>query len=303
MHEKNLFHRDIKPENCMIDSETFDLKLVDFGSTRETQSKEPYTEYVSTRWYRAPECILTSGSYDKSVDEWAVGCILYELLTARPLFPGKHEIDQINKIHNIVGTPDRELLSFFRNNPNPQITFTFPRREAQDFKTLIPTISTDTADLLKKLLIYDPNNRLSAKEALLHPAFELIHYLHDQWISSGASDRFSIYVRNSMSQEKEISKCGVPKPIKQIKQPIVVAPLANKPNHNTVSAPNKGKINKNVRVLNLGTWARKKHQQQQKQQQQQQQQQQQKSLPRYQFHNFAKKAPFFLSSRPPKLLV
>ena len=72
MHSKKLFHRDVKPENCMINKKTYELKLVDFGSTRQIAEKTAYTEYVSTRWYRAPECILTSGSYGHEVDQWAV---------------------------------------------------------------------------------------------------------------------------------------------------------------------------------------------------------------------------------------
>ena len=116
MHKKHLFHRDIKPENCMINENTLELKLADFGSTRMTSDTGPFTEYVATRWYRAPECILTSGSYGPAVDVWAVGCILYEVITKTPLFPGNNQLDQIAKIHNILGTPNRDILNQFKQN-------------------------------------------------------------------------------------------------------------------------------------------------------------------------------------------
>lgn len=183
MHSKNMFHRDIKPENCMINRETLILKLCDFGSTRGiiTSNVTPYTEYVSTRWYRAPECILTSGSYGKEVDEWAVGCMLYELLTTRPLFPGKHEIDQITRIHKLLGTPSREILAQFRKNPNNQISFAFPQQRATDLHLILPRASEETVELLQKLLVYDPANRIDACDALQLPAFARIREFESLW--------------------------------------------------------------------------------------------------------------------------
>lgn len=183
MHSKNMFHRDIKPENCMINRETLVLKLCDFGSTRGiiTSNVTPYTEYVSTRWYRAPECILTSGSYGKEVDEWAVGCMLYELLTTRPLFPGKHEIDQITRIHKLLGTPSREILAQFRKNPNNQINFAFPQQRATDLHLILPRASEETVELLQKLLVYDPANRIDASDALKLPAFSRIREFEKLW--------------------------------------------------------------------------------------------------------------------------
>ena len=102
LHSHGIFHRDIKPENCMINKKTFEVKICDFGSASQSSAKSVFTQYVATRWYRAPECILTAGSYSSPVDIWAVGCILFELMSGRPLFPGKHEIDQITKINNVL---------------------------------------------------------------------------------------------------------------------------------------------------------------------------------------------------------
>jgi len=193
MHSKNLFHRDIKPENCMVNKKTLEMKLCDFGSTRQATFNGPYTEYVSTRWYRAPECILTSGSYGSEVDLWAVGCMLYELVTSRPLFPGKHEIDQISRIHNIIGTPSRDILAQFQKNPNTQISMAFPPRHAQDFHSLLPNATDNLVDLLQNLLVYNPTERLSADEAINHPVFDYYRMVDQRWESSGCRVPYAEY--------------------------------------------------------------------------------------------------------------
>lgn len=216
MHSKNLFHRDIKPENCMINKSTMELKLCDFGSTRAESESTPYTEYVSTRWYRAPECILTSGSYQKEVDIWAIGCILYELLTTRPLFPGKNEIDQIMRIHNVVGTPSKDILSQFKSNPNTQISFYFPQRRPQDLQKLLPNVSSRTIDLVAKLLIYDPRNRISASEALSHPAFSQLVQLDQMWEERGSIIPFPLFVQQQLEQANP----KLLRPVDQQKRPI-----------------------------------------------------------------------------------
>lgn len=225
MHSKNMFHRDIKPENCMVCKETMVLKLCDFGSTRGVSSNAPYTEYVSTRWYRAPECILTSGSYGPEVDEWAVGCMLYELLTSRPLFPGKTEVDQIARIHNVVGTPANDVLAQFRRNPNTQISFKFPQRAAQDLHKLLPKAPNAVIELLSALLVYNPQNRIGASDALKMDAFADIRAAEREWeirkppepfpwyylhMYSGGDHRTSSSVRVA-----PITKAPQPKPILQ----------------------------------------------------------------------------------------
>ena len=103
-HKNGFFHRDLKPENLLI-NETNQVKLIDFGLAREIRSRPPFTDYVSTRWYRAPELLLGAVNYNSPIDIFAMGCILAELFLRRPLFPGTSEADQLNKICEVFGAP------------------------------------------------------------------------------------------------------------------------------------------------------------------------------------------------------
>jgi serine/threonine protein kinase len=103
MHNQGFFHRDLKPESLMI---TKDLcRIADFGLAREIRSKPPYTDYVSTRWYRAPEILLRSSNYNSPIDIFAMGCTMSEFYTINPLAPGKNELDHIYKLCTVLGTP------------------------------------------------------------------------------------------------------------------------------------------------------------------------------------------------------
>ena len=100
-------HRDLKPENLVLRDDNL-LKITDFGIIREIGTPFPFTEYVSTRWYRAPELLVKSTSYDLKIDVFAIGCIMAELYLLTPLFPGTSAMDQIFKVVNILGTPSRD---------------------------------------------------------------------------------------------------------------------------------------------------------------------------------------------------
>ena len=121
-------------ENILIAEDV--LKLADFGSCRGIYSKQPYTEYISTRWYRAPECLLTDGYYNYKMDIWGVGCVFFEIVSLFPLFPGTNELDQINKIHKILGTPAQELLEKFKRH-SAHVDFNFPQTSGSGVAKLL----------------------------------------------------------------------------------------------------------------------------------------------------------------------
>ena len=147
------------------------LKLADFGSCRGIYSKQPYTEYISTRWYRAPECLLTDGYYGAEMDLWGVGCVFFEITSLYPLFPGTNELDQINRVHQILGTPPEKVMQKFKQKGAAHLDFNYPSLKPTGIAKLIPHAPPDSVDLMQKLLAYDPDDRISAKEALRHTWF------------------------------------------------------------------------------------------------------------------------------------
>ncbi|CAB0029141.1 unnamed protein product [Trichogramma brassicae] len=171
MHKHGFFHRDMKPENLLCMGPEL-VKIADFGLAREIRSRPPYTDYVSTRWYRAPEVLLHSTSYNSPIDVWAVGCIMAELYTFRPLFPGKSEIDEIFKICSVIGTPDRQdwpegyQLAAAMN-------FRFPNFTRTSLQVLIPNAGHEAVLLMEDMLQWNPAKRPTAQQALRYPYFQL----------------------------------------------------------------------------------------------------------------------------------
>jgi len=141
---------DIKPENILIRDDV--LKVADFGSFRGIYSKQPYTEYISTRWYRAPECLLTDGYYGYKMDMWGVGCVMFEIIALYPLFPGSNELDQIKKIHKVLGTPSDDVLMKFKAHGASHIEFDFPYYKGKSIAKSISHVSSECADLIRKLV-------------------------------------------------------------------------------------------------------------------------------------------------------
>ncbi|XP_045353368.1 serine/threonine-protein kinase MAK isoform X2 [Leopardus geoffroyi] len=171
IHKHGFFHRDMKPENLLCMGPEL-VKIADFGLARELRSQPPYTDYVSTRWYRAPEVLLRSSVYSSPIDVWAVGSIMAELYTLRPLFPGTSEVDEIFKICQVLGTPKKsdwpegyQLAS--------SMNFRFPQCVPINLKTLIPNASSEAIQLMTEMLNWDPKKRPTASQALKHPYFQV----------------------------------------------------------------------------------------------------------------------------------
>ena len=170
MHKKGIFHRDIKPENILLLKNK--VKLADLGSCKGMYSKPPFTEYISTRWYRSPECLLTDGYYNYKMDIWGLGCVFYEMLTLEPLFPGDDEIDQVNKINYILGSPPNDLFEKFVKNSAHRNEFNFEYQKGIGINRYLTHVSHNCVDLIGKMLIYDPDLRPTATECLNHECFK-----------------------------------------------------------------------------------------------------------------------------------
>ena len=168
-HSKKVVHRDLKPANLLINEDGL-LKIADFGLARSFSIPlRPYTREVLTLWYRSPEILLGCIEYSTSVDIWSCGCILAELYLKKPIFKGDQEIDQLYKIFQIKGTPNFEMWPEVVQLPHYKKTF--PQWLPQNLKEVIPNISSCGLDLLQRLLNYDPNQRITAKQALNHVNF------------------------------------------------------------------------------------------------------------------------------------
>ncbi|XP_045819435.1 mitogen-activated protein kinase 7-like [Trifolium pratense] len=169
LHSANILHRDLKPRNLLVNANC-DLKICDFGLARTSQvDGESMTEYVVTRWYRAPELLLGCDNYGTSIDVWSVGCIFAEILGRKPIFPGKDFLDQIKLIVNVLGSQYESDLQFINNPKAKGFIKSLPYTKGTRFSRLYPEADPLAIDLLEKLLVFDPARRINVLEALQHP--------------------------------------------------------------------------------------------------------------------------------------
>lgn len=179
LHENFVMHRDLKTSNLLLNNQG-ELKICDFGLARKYGDPlRPYTHLVVTLFYRAPELLLGQETYSSAIDMWSVGCIMAELILRTPLFPGANEMDQIEKIMSVLGTPrdeDWTEMQTLKHASLLRISKPLPSRIRDKFPQVSfigdPTLSESGLDLLDSMLQYAPRKRISAAEALRHPWFE-----------------------------------------------------------------------------------------------------------------------------------
>ena len=187
MHKYGIFHRDMKPENLLLNGKK--IKIADFGLAREIRSVPPYTEYVSTRYYRAPECILQFTNYNSPIDIWGLGCIMAEMyLHPQPLFCGSNEKEVLFKICSVLGTPTYDTWNDGIQQANI-VGIKFPTNPGIDLEKIITGASSEAIDLIKQMLQWDPNKRATAKALLKHPFFTN-HTINSYFYTDIQSDIF-----------------------------------------------------------------------------------------------------------------
>ncbi|RUS90729.1 hypothetical protein EGW08_001533 [Elysia chlorotica] len=168
-HMRRVLHRDLKPQNLLINDSGV-IKLADFGLARAFGIPvRVYTHEVVTLWYRAPEILLGSQRYAVPADIWSIGCIFAEMVTKRPLFHGDSEIDQIFRIFRTLTTPTEETWPGV--NSLPDFKPSFPRWKQDQLASSVKQLDMLGLDLLRQMLVYCPNQRISAKDILTHPYF------------------------------------------------------------------------------------------------------------------------------------
>ncbi|XP_033622500.1 mitogen-activated protein kinase 13 [Fukomys damarensis] len=169
IHSAGVIHRDLKPGNLAV-NEDCELKILDFGLARHADPE--MTGYVVTRWYRAPEVILSWMHYNQTVDVWSVGCIMAEMLTGKTLFKGKDYLDQLTQILKVTGVPGADFVQKLNDKAAKAYIQSLPQSPKKDFTQLFPRASPQATDLLEKILELDVDKRLTAAQALAHPFFE-----------------------------------------------------------------------------------------------------------------------------------
>ncbi|WOK93356.1 mitogen-activated protein kinase 9-like [Canna indica] len=175
IHTANVFHRDLKPKNILANADC-KLKICDFGLARVSFNDAPsaifWTDYVATRWYRAPElCGSFFSKYTPAVDIWSIGCIFAEMLTGRPLFPGKNVVHQLDLMTDLLGTPSAETIARIRNEKARRYLSSMRRKQPVPFSQKFPNADPLALRLLEHLLAFDSKDRPSAEEALADPYF------------------------------------------------------------------------------------------------------------------------------------
>ncbi|PAN18107.1 hypothetical protein PAHAL_3G178900 [Panicum hallii] len=176
IHTANVYHRDLKPKNILANANC-KLKICDFGLARVAFNDSPttvfWTDYVATRWYRAPElCGSFFTKYSPAIDMWSIGCIFAEILTGKPLFPGKNVVHQLDLMTDLLGTPSADTISQIRNEKARRYLNSMRKKQPIPFSQKFPNADPSALKLLQRLLAFDPKDRPTAEEALADPYFK-----------------------------------------------------------------------------------------------------------------------------------
>jgi serine/threonine protein kinase len=187
LHHLGIATRDCKPQNVLIDPKTHVVKLCDMGSSKILKPGEANVAYICSRFYRAPELIFAATEYTCAIDMWSLGAVLGEMINGVPMFPGESSVDQLVEIIKVLGTPSHEQI--LAMNPN-YTEFKFPQVKAQPIARLFKTRNAPEAmEMLTGMLQYDPEMRLTARDALVHKYFDELRAAARSNVIPGAGNK------------------------------------------------------------------------------------------------------------------
>lgn len=215
MNSAGVIHRDLRPANILA-NKNCDLRICDLGldhgdfndddnsvqrlldnpslSIELTddmiydESKKEICEKMISRWYRAPEAILMPKEYTKAVDVWSIGCIFAELLGRQPLFPGDNNLDELQKIISVLGTPTESDMDFIKKQNIKDFVNKLAKRTKQSFSLMFQGANPVAIDLLEKMVLFNPKKRYTIEQCMSHPYFEGLHDPNQEPISEHRFD-------------------------------------------------------------------------------------------------------------------
>lgn len=207
IHSADVLHRDLKPGNLLVNADC-QLKICDFGLARgysenPVENNQFLTEYVATRWYRAPEIMLSYQGYTKAIDVWSTGCILAEFLGGKPIFKGKDYVNQLNRILQVLGTPPDETLKRIGSKNVQDYIHQLGFIPKVPFVDIFPQANPEALDLLERMLAFDPSRRITVNEAIKHPYLSIWHDPADEPVCSEKFE-FSFESVNEMEELKQM---------------------------------------------------------------------------------------------------
>lgn len=206
IHSAKIIHRDLKPHNLLVNNDC-ELKICDFGSSRTFLPElklisSRYTDYITTRWYRAPELLLSWKKYGVEVDLWSIGCIFGEMLFRRPIFKGDETYQQLNLILDLIGSPNEEEIEKIPNDRTKKLIKSLPKKMPKNIEALFSNIDPLALDLLKKFLVFDPSKRITIEEALKHPYLANLYNASDEPTNTGLNPLEFEYETDFFSKEQ-----------------------------------------------------------------------------------------------------
>jgi len=188
MHSRGIVHCDLKPQNCLLDGKSHTMKICDFGTAKRLNFCEPRALYVCSRYFRAPEIIFGSTNYNCSIDLWAAGCIMAEMVLGQPLFTGNNGIDQGCEIMKVLGTPTNDELRAMNPNYPRNYNFTPALSKLRWSDVLKGQTGAEGCDLIDQLVRYDPAARLPPAHSMLHSFFDVLRAAENTTVNTPLFD-------------------------------------------------------------------------------------------------------------------